>query len=501
MRLARGLALLCAILLLIPCASVAEAPRGTFYEIYVRAYADGDGDGIGDLKGLRGKLDYLSDMGVGGLWLMPVFDAKSDHGYDTVDYYSIDPDYGTNEDMRELIAAARERGIVVILDFVMNHTSTDCAWFQNALDGGDKRDWYRFYREGADSPSLLTAQPWGSPVWHDSRGGKYYGIFWDGMPDLNLGNPEVKDELLKIARYWLDMGVAGFRLDATSHFFAYGEEELKQRTDLSGAFLAELDAALRADYPDLYIVGEAWETLDKRKDILAGIDSVFDFDFGETLIRLLNQGGDANAALKTICANEFACEAANPDFLNAVFLTNHDQNRVLAQLKYDKERYRLAAGVLLTFSGNPFLYYGEEIGMLGAKPDEEIRTPMLWGGGDPAECTFIKSRYNKKTVPYAEQKDDPESLYSYVRTLARLRRDTPALLRGELKPLDSASIKVMAYERSYDGQTLLVLNNFSSEPQTANIAFYDADVKDMKPIFGSLENGSIPPMSTVILQK
>ncbi len=494
--------LLALALMLSPMLSAsAEAPRGTFYEIYVRAFADSNGDGIGDLNGLAQKLDYLSDLGVGGLWLMPVFDAKSDHGYDTIDYRRIDPDYGTNEDLKALISAAHEKGIAVILDLVLNHTSTDCPWFQEALNGGEKKSWYRFFDEASDDPALLSAKPLGGAAWHDSAAGKYYGVFWDGMPDLNLSNDEVKQELTDIALFWLDMGVDGFRLDATSHFFAYGETSLKQETALSGEFLKEFQTALREKYPDCYIVGEAWDSLEKRKDILSGIDSVFNFDFGEKVISLLNNGGNASTFLKQICEIEQECESVNADFLDAVFLTNHDQTRILSQLKRKPERYKLAAGILLTFGGNPFLYYGEELGMQGAKPDEQIRTPMLWGAGDSAQCTFIESVYNKKTLTLAEQKDDPDSIYSYVRSLARLKREHDALLSGTLAPIETGNPKLMAYMRESETDKILVVHNLSADAQALDGADELTEISQNALLFGSVTDGTIPAYSTIIVQK
>lgn len=495
MRGKRLLALICAALLLAPAAGMAaDVPRGTFYEIYVRAYADSNGDGIGDLKGLTQKLDYLDDLGVSGLWLMPVFEARSDHGYDVIDYRTIDPDYGTNDDMRALLEAAHERDIAVIVDLPVNHTSTDCPWFADALKGGEKRDWYHFFDEATDDPALLTAAPWGSMVWHQSEGGRYYGLFWSGMPDLNLSNDQVKAELADIAKFWLGMGVDGFRLDATSHFFGYGEEAMEQQTARSGAFLKEFQTELRAAYPDCYIVGEAWEKLEKREDILRGIESVFDFDFSDRVIRLMNAGGDANKALSRLCDTEAACAAVNPAFLNAPFLTNHDQERVMTQLGGDQAKYRLAVGVLLTFSGNPFLYYGEEIGMLGSKPDEQLRTPMLWGADDPLTCTFMESAHNKDTVPLAGQAADEGSLYHYVRALARLRREHGALRAGMLEPLDSGSGKLMMYRRTDGDESILVIHNFATEAKQPPVTIDEAAL-----LFGSLTDGLLPPMSTVVV--
>ncbi len=485
----------------------AEIPKGVFYEVYVRAFADSDGDGIGDLKGLTAKLDYLNDgdpstyddLGVTGLWLMPVFEAKSDHGYDTTDYYTIDPDYGTNEDMRVLLEEAHKRGVSVIVDLVLNHTSSDHPWFQNALDGGEKRDWYRFFQEGVDDPALLRAAPLGGPAWHESRGGTYCGLFWEGMPDLNLDNPEVEAELRAIARYWLAMGVDGFRLDATSHFFGFGEDVLEQQTAKSGQWLRAFTDDLKADYPDVYIVGEAWEDQQKRADILFGVDSVFNFDVGKRLVSRLTNGVDANRFPREIEKYTAECTAANPLFWDAPFLTNHDQERILTQLGGDESAYRLLAGIVLTLPGNPFLYYGEELGMQGRKPDEQLRTPMLWGGGDAAQCTFVASQYNDGTAPVSAQLAQDDSLLRTLIGLIATRNRCDALRLGSLTALDTDNRSLMAYRMTYGEQSVLVFHNLhATEAQPLTLGS-GAVSPDASVLYGTRQNGTIPARSTLVL--
>ncbi len=200
-----------------------------FYEVFVRSFADSDGDGIGDLRGLTDRLDYLNDgdpstnddLGVTGLWLMPIAGSPSYHGYDVTDYEAVEPDYGTAEDFRAFMAAAHERGIAVIVDLVLNHTSIDHPWFQDArTPGSEHDDWYVWSTTG-----VPFAGPGGRRIWHKDGDRWYYGFFWEGMPDLNVANPEVEAALDDVARFWLeDMGVDGFRLDAARHLIEDGDK-------------------------------------------------------------------------------------------------------------------------------------------------------------------------------------------------------------------------------------------------------------------------------------
>ncbi len=237
-----------------------------FYEVFVRSFADSDGDGIGDLRGLTSRLDDLNDgdpattddLGVTGLWLMPVAESPSYHGYDVVDYRAIERDYGTAADFRALMAAAHERGIDVIVDLVLNHTSRDHPWFQDALTPGSAHDdWYIWADERPGS-----AGPTGRRVWHAAGERFFYGYFWDGMPDLNLANPDVTAELDAIGRFWLDeMGVDGFRLDAARHLIEDGRQ--LENTPATFEWLAGFRERLKADHPDALVLGEVWDaTLD-----------------------------------------------------------------------------------------------------------------------------------------------------------------------------------------------------------------------------------------------
>src|SRR5687767_12780971 len=256
-----------------------------FYEIFVRSFYDSDGDGIGDLQGVIEKLDYLNDgdpdttddLGVTGIWLMPVMEAPSYHGYDVTDYRKVDPDYGTNEDFRRLVNEAHERGIIVITDFVVNHTSTEHPWFQDSVQGGEHADWYVW-----SDTDPGTRGPSGQVVWHPADNGRYYyAVFWEGQPDLNLANPDVKAEIYDVARFWLeDMGADGFRIDGARHII---EDEASQvDTPETIAWLTDFREHVRSINPDALVVGEVWTSSSTvARYVPEALDLGFEFTLAE----------------------------------------------------------------------------------------------------------------------------------------------------------------------------------------------------------------------------
>lgn len=263
-----------------------------FYEIFVRSFYDSDGNGKGDFQGLIEKLDYLndgdpatnSDLGITGIWLMPINQSPSYHGYDVTDYRTVESDYGSNEDFKEFIAEAHKRGINVIIDYVMNHSSSEHPWFQDSKStGSDKRDWYRW---SATNPGY--SGPWGQDVWHSSSGAYYYGIFWSGMPDLNYETQVVKDEMFDIARFWLeDMGTDGFRLDAVKYIIENGSE--LEDTEETFQFWRDFRAYYKSVNPNAFAVGEAWTSTDIVRNYVEndGLDYCFEFDLANAIINAL----------------------------------------------------------------------------------------------------------------------------------------------------------------------------------------------------------------------
>lgn len=462
---------------------VDEQPSDVYYEIFVRAFADSDKDGIGDLQGLIQKLDYLNDgdtsggddLGVGGIWLMPVNASPSYHGYDVTDYYAINPEYGTVEDFQQFIEEAHKRGIKVIMDLVVNHTSKEHPWFVASATEpeGEYRDWYVWAEDQGRAVTGTSAASGGNP-WHASREGHYLGAFWEGMPDLNFDHQPVRDEMIKIGQYWLELGVDGFRLDAAKHIYEdlgsdRGEATVKKNLEWWNAFRDAMEAV----NPDVYILGEVWE--DSPVNVapyFESFDSSFNFGLGQQMVKAAASESSLNMAFTLDRIYALYEKASAGEFVDAAFLTNHDQDRVMSQLGGNVDRMKMATGLLLTIPGNPFLYYGEEIGMQGRKPDEYIREPFLWtaDGSDPLQTSWITSRYNVDAPPsVTAQMDDPDSLLSRYRELIGWRNEEPALQDGDITRYDLDNGKVESFVRLTAEERVLVVHNLSGEAQTVDL--------------------------------
>ncbi|MEZ4389099.1 MAG: alpha-amylase family glycosyl hydrolase [Candidatus Krumholzibacteriia bacterium] len=440
-----------------------------FYELFVRSFHDSDGDGIGDFQGLIQKLDYLNDgdpatdtdLGVTGLWLMPINDSPSYHGYDVTDYRGVNPDYGTLADFEEFLAAAHARGIKVIIDDVMNHCSSQHPWFTAAAAGNPAtRDWFRW---SAGNPGQTG--PWGQVVWHWHPSGYYYGLFGDGMPDLNYETPAVKAEMFDTAAWWLDtVGVDGFRLDAVLYIFEDGDQ--LQNTPATFQFWHDFNAHIKAVAPDALSVGEAWTNTGTVLQYVSDdrLDLCFEFELAGATLGAVNAGDAGYLAAKARSVHD-----VYPYLQFATFLTNHDQDRVFTVLGEDEGKNRVAAGIYLTLPGVPFLYYGEEIGMVGSGAHEFIRSPMQWDGGPGAGFTTgvpwqpLNGNYPQYNV--ADEQQDPGSLWRWYRQLIDVRRATPALRRGEFLALESSAGAVLAFLRRDAGRTVLCVANTGAAAQ------------------------------------
>lgn len=438
--------------------------HGVYYQIFVRAFADGDGDGLGDLRGIIDRMDYLEDLGVSGIWLTPIHPSPTYHKYDVLDYYAIDPEIGTLEDFRELLATAQSRGIRVIMDLVLHHTSNLHPWFVAATL--DPKSPYRDYYIWADSDTNLSAPgPWAQRVWHSAANGHYYGLFWDGMPDLNYDNPLVQEEAKAIAEFWLDLGVDGFRLDAAMHIYAHAEE------DRSVEWWVEFREHLAEIKPDVYLVAEVWDKSNVVAPYYAGFDSAFNFDLANLIILSAKSGSDFGLARVT---QRFIhrYEEHSPWVIDAPFLTNHDQDRVMSLLN-DVEQMKMAASVYLTLPGNPFIYYGEEIGMKGTGPDENKREPFKWYElSGPGQSTWRASSFNTGAwqPSVEEQQDDPHSLWNHYRSLIHLREGNLPLRVGTIVPVDTGNKQVVGFLREWKDERVLVLHNLNAAWQTVELA-------------------------------
>ena len=444
------------------------AKDAVFYEIFVRSFYDSDGDGIGDFRGLTEKLDYLNDgdpttdtdLGVTGIWLMPIFPSPSYHGYDVTDYYTTNPEYGTLEDFQALLDAAHERGIRVIIDFVLNHTSDQHPWFQAAAAGDPQ---YRdFYLWSETKPTYRG--PWDQEVWHLRNGSFYYGVFVKEMPDLNYNNPAVTAEMQKVAAYWLnEVGVDGFRLDGAKHLIEQGP--VQENTSKTHAWFKDFRAFYQGVKPDALVVGEVWSpTSQMARYVNDGeLDLVFNFTLAEDMLQ------SAAFQIGRRASNSINQQQRYfTDGPYAPFLANHDQPRVMTRLNGNVNAAKAAASMLLSAPGTPFLYYGEEIGMTGDKPDPDIRTPMQWTGGTNAGFTtgqpWRPANSDAAKGNVEDQTSDPGSLLSHYRRLIRARAELPALRHGEIVPAIPSDAKVYAALRVTEDETVLMLVNLAEAP-------------------------------------
>jgi alpha-amylase len=474
--------------------------NGVCYQVFVRSFYDSTGDGFGDLRGLIEKLDYINDgdpttqtdLGARCIWLLPITQSPTYHSYDVTDYYHISGDYGSNEDFKQLMAEARRRGIKVLKDFVVNHSSNEHPFFKAALLDPESpyREWYYFSPTKPEGPG-----PWGQEVWHRSpvRDEYYYGVFWGGMPDLNLNSPAVNAEIRRVARFWLEeMGVDGFRLDAVKHFF----EEPEGGRERNHPWLRDFVGYVRQVNPDVFTVGEVWDGTEALLPYYPDqLDSYFAFEIADGIIDAARTGSSRGlvAAVERI-------ERALPRGGYATFLRNHDQTRTITELGGDARRARVAATLLLTLPGLPFVYYGEELGMSGDKPDPRLRTPMHWerrpGVGFTRGVAWEPLQPDSLTANVEVQHADPASLLNHHRQLIRLRGASPALGTGEFVALGTGDDGVMAFLRRHEEQTVVVVVNLTDQ-RRSRVALSAADAGvpagsyTVRPLFGAQRQSTL----------
>ncbi len=480
----------------------------TTYEIFVYSFCDSDGDGTGDLAGVEQKLGYINDeLGCDALWLMPVFPSPTYHKYDVADYLAIDPAYGDMDSFTSLLDAAHARGMTLILDLPLNHTSTEHPWFQAAaeylagLSYGEAPDpsacpyvdYYNFSREPSDGYAPLSVP--GDPGTSGGPGGAagpswyYEARFWEGMPDLNLDNRSVRAEIKKITRHWLGLGVDGFRLDAVTSFYT-GEK------NRNIAFLRWLNEVTEAQKPGCYLVGEAWENQSVYAEYYqSGIDSLFDFNFAGAegvISSVVNRRRPASAYAEALESEEALYASYSDSYVNAPFYTNHDMARSSGYYAWDDGRFAKLAGALnLLMTGNAFIYYGEELGMAGSGKDENKRAPMYWSAagdaadGEPADSGDAGTGMcagppdmDPVRMPYGsceEQMDDPFSILTYYENAVKIRRSFPALARGKTRVVpELCGGDVCAFFREMSDpdnrQDILVVINLSDSAREADLS-------------------------------
>ncbi len=485
-----------------------------YYEIFVYSFYDSDGDGIGDLNGVTQKLDYIQDMGFNGIWLMPVFQSTTYHKYDITDYMQIDSEYGSTEDMQNLIEECHKRGIRIILDFVMNHTSSQHLWFTQAceyleqLPQGAEPDeqecpyvgYYHFANEQKQDYYQVKNTDW-----------YYEGVFWSEMPDLNLENEQLRAELEQIASYWIGMGIDGFRMDAAMHF---EENDATTNTEILNWFYEYC----LSQNPDFYMVSEVWANEATVADYYAsGTPSMFNFDLADKEGKLIKAArGTYKAAnlVQSMLKYQTDFAAKNPDYIDAPFITNHDMGRVANALRNDPDDLKMAGGLLMTLSGNPFVYYGEEIGMSSAgTKDENKRLPFIWSDTDTAGMTKgPKDADAGITSAFAgveEQQADSDSILNYYKRALRLRNENPELARGTIEAVETLCDGHQAViTKTWEDSTIAVVYNTSDEAIEVNLAGSAIDsmaIRGYLTLHGeaiTLENGvlTMPAQSICIMK-
>lgn len=512
----RSIFLLLIFLFVIGCTekkqNTAQWPHGVNYEIFVMAFADGNGDGKGDFKGLTSKLDYIQSLGVGGLWLMPIMPSDSYHKYHVIDYRGIDPDYGTIEDFKTFMAEAHKRNIKVIIDYVINHSGNNHPWFLESKKGSDNpyRDYYVWAKKDSirDQLKKKTTHFDSDNIsqWHaangDTTGEHFYGYFNDLCPDLNLDNPKVKAEVIDIAKFWLnEMKVDGFRLDAARHVFPV------ERDPDNHAFWVWFKEEMIKIKPDVYLVGEVWQEAEKVGPYLKGLPALFNFDMGYAITNTVKMQADSNGLVKKYKEINDYYRSITPNFIDATFIKNHDQTRILSELNGDQNKMKVAAGILFTLPGTPYIYYGEEIGMLGTKPDPQIREPFIWDEDkkSSAQTAWEEPVHStdKTVVPALVQEKDPNSLLNFYKKWIAYRNSSEVLTYGELELSKYSDVRVVSLIRKKGDDRRLALHNVSASEILISISSLDG-FKEIDVEFGNVKlNGeslTLPAYASVVLK-
>ena len=436
-----------------------------FYEIFVGSFSDSDGDGTGDLRGILDRLDYLNDgdpesgvsLGVQGIWLTPIYQSPTYHKYDITDYYTVDPAFGTMEDLEELIAACHERDILVILDLPINHTGKQNKLFRNFCNahllhnpGNIYYDMFSWCKEGEIPAGRHFTMIRGTKDLYESN-------FSDDMPELNFDNEKARAYALDVAKFYLEKGVDGFRFDAAKYIY-YGDHAR------SAEFWMWYANELRAIKPDIYMVGEVWDG-DTTTQKYMGSINCFDFTVSqaEGLIAQTAKAGDVNRYTAYVEEYLNTIHDIRGDALFIPFIANHDTDRAAGYLSMSNGQAKMAANLLLLSPGSPFLYYGEEIGLRGsrggANTDANRRMAMQWGDGDtvadPVGTTYTS------VSPYAvtDLVGNGDSLYTHYKRLIMLRNANPEIVLGTYKALALSDTKAGGFVCEYEGRKAAVLHN------------------------------------------
>lgn len=506
---------------LVPYQTTMEDNYRTYYEVFVYSFYDGNGDGIGDFKGLTEKLDYINDgnpktdtdLGCNGIWLMPIMPSTTYHKYDVMDYYAIDPEYGTMEDFEAFMAACNKRGIKVIMDLVLNHSSSRHPWFQQACeylkeigDGTPSEeecpyvDYYHFSKE---KQAGYTKVP-GSDTWY------YEARFDDGMPDLNLYNENLRSEIEDIVQFWLDKGVGGFRLDAAKEYVSGNHAANIE-------ILTWMNSMIKEKREDAYLVAEVWTDINTYSQYYkSGIDSMFDFVFANqdgTIASVVKGSKPASAYGASLENIHSIFKQYNENYIDAPFYTNHDMARSAGYFSgdYAQSQTKVAGALNLFMSGSAFVYYGEELGMKGSGKDENKRAPMYFSTDrdaegmciGPAAMGTVKMKYGS----LEEQQGDENSIYNYYKKAIRIRMSIPAITKGHTVNLKEYSDDTLtAFTKYAEDENVSIFCNLSTESR--DVVLKDNQSRkltamltvDEEPVTYSHDVLHLPPYGIAILK-
>jgi maltose alpha-D-glucosyltransferase/alpha-amylase len=487
------------------------------YQVHVRAFYDSSGDGNGDFRGLAQKLDYLQDLGISAIWLMPFFPSPlRDDGYDISDYRSVNPTYGALDDFKAFLAAAHQRNIRVIIEMVLNHTSDQHPWFQESRSSRDnpRRDWYVW----SDTDSkykgtriIFLDTELSNWAWDPVSKQYYWHRFFGHQPDLNYDNPQVREEMWSIMKFWLEMGVDGFRLDAVPYLMEREGTNCENLPETHGV-IKELRARVDKEYPGRMLLAEAnqWPA-----DLSAyfGTGDEFHMAFHFPLMPRMFMGvkledrKPITEILKQTPSIPDPCQwclfLRNHDELTLEMVTDMERDymydeyakekgmrlnlgirrRLAPLLDNDRRKIELMNGMLMSLPGTPIIYYGDEIGMgdnINLGDRNGVRTPMQWDGGwnggfSPADPEMLYSPlmlnpvYGYQAINVQSQKRFDHSLLSWMKRLIRIKKTNPVLGRGSIEFLYPANHRVLAYTRKLGNETILVVNNLSSKAQAVEL--------------------------------
>jgi len=488
-----------------------------FYQIWPRSFYDSDADGHGDFNGMTQKLPYLQELGVNALWLTPMFEAPSYHGYDFTEFYQVENDYGSMAEFEAFIKAADDKGMKVILDLVINHISSNHEWFQRSAKQQAPYADYFIWRDDMPKAGSGWGHAWSNndqpdAVWHwnETRQQYYYGAFGASQPDLNLRHPDVVAEMEKMAKFWLDKGVAGFRLDAV-RFAMEGGADAQADTDETIAYWQHFNQYVKSVDPEAYLVGEAWADIPVAAKYFGeskGLDQGFDFEVGYKILGLLKPDASGEAQFGTMQSNQQVntvdanvlkqnlqqrIDSTAPLDFFAPFLTNHDQERVAYQLAEHDDKAKLAAAMLFSSPGTPYIYYGEEIGLTqgGTGHDVYKRAPMQWDNSNQAGFTqaqtswveqaelfgdnytqwwpeFLAQQINAADRNVKTQQAQSNSLWRLYQHLIGQKKQRPELgIKGSYE-LTQHNNGLVEITRELNGSKSMFVLNLTANPQSVS---------------------------------